>query len=300
MSLQSWFDSFEILSAIGAALVIRGLILEYGKGLFGVLKWWERSHLAEIEVETLRKRRGAVLVVIGIVVEFIGTAGVAVTSDRIETHHQQEVSDLNNQLAVEIAERNEKVAALITKVAEAFQPRTIGDDRSLVLSLTETTPPQSVLIQHVSDDEARATAEQLAWLIDFGRRHRPTWNPKFVTEADTCMSRDVYDDGIHIYVHEGSPVFDDANRLKKYLDSRHVESVVIPLPARGDNQFLKFDLAKDEIFIFVGRKPPPNIESLLPPEFRSFNPGRYSHEVITNGQISEPTAGQTCRSTLKK
>jgi hypothetical protein len=97
MSLQGWFNIFEALSFISAATVISGLVLEYGKDLFKVVKFWEPGpHIAEIEVETFKKKRGSVLVVVGIFLELIATGGIAVMSDRIETQHRAEIAEIEN------------------------------------------------------------------------------------------------------------------------------------------------------------------------------------------------------------
>jgi hypothetical protein len=98
MSLQFWYDAFEALAAVGAALVVRGLILEYGKGLIPAFKFWKSGH-AEVSIETARMRRGAVLVLLGVTAEFFGATGVWVTSDRIETQHRREIATMQSLLA---------------------------------------------------------------------------------------------------------------------------------------------------------------------------------------------------------
>jgi hypothetical protein len=68
--------------------------------------WQKRIHRAEIEVTTLKKKRGAVLVVLGIVVELVGAAGIAVTSDMLETQHRKEIAELNRATEVLRAKNN--------------------------------------------------------------------------------------------------------------------------------------------------------------------------------------------------
>ena len=116
MSLDGWYVTWEIIAAIGTVAVFVGVFLEYGLGIFSVLKFWG-LHPAHIEVETRTERFGSMLVVLGLAVELIGGVGVVVTSFRIETQHQREIAEIRHR----IDDRDlspDQLKTLVTKMAQ--------------------------------------------------------------------------------------------------------------------------------------------------------------------------------------
>src|ERR1700733_9036297 len=100
MSRQGWLYFWEIVAATGTVAVIIGLLIEYGLETFTFLKFWERSTgigTYSVKVESPRERKGALLVVLGIVIELLGGVGTIVQSFRVETENQRDIAILNQR-----------------------------------------------------------------------------------------------------------------------------------------------------------------------------------------------------------
>ena len=269
--------------------------------VFGaIFLWgWLLEEFATSEKWKKRRKLLITVAVIGVFGEQLSTLAEFALSKHLQSISDKEVADLN----AETAEQDRKTAGLIAKVADSFRPREIPYWPNTGPVLESTPPPGPVLIQHVSDDEAASTSEQLAGLLDIVR-----WHPRFVTAADTCMFHDEHGDGIQIYVHADTPAATSASLLEKYLavSTKAGKSTVLLLFDNDRNfEDLKFDLPKDEIFVFVGRKLPPDVEALLPQELKQFAPGPGPKQSPTAMYrwLPETVSGQDnpqCRSTLKK
>lgn len=94
MSLEFKLTICEVLTFIGTALVLIGLLKEYGlEGLLEVVSVWkERDFASRIKVESWSERVGSLFVLLGIAVELLGSVGVFKISLRIETQHRREIA----------------------------------------------------------------------------------------------------------------------------------------------------------------------------------------------------------------
>src|SRR5579862_8247805 len=188
MSAQNWFFGFEILSGIATAVVIVGLFKEYGLDVLKAFKFWgTRETHAHIEIETASKRQGSALVVLGIVVELIGTVGIVATSLRIETQHRKEVAGLNNQTQ---KERNDRIK-LQYEIARILQGRHVVIAAAYWPLFRGEHPP--VLIQNIEPDmEADELAGEIAGALDRSKTRR-------VDKAETHIDDSLIQDGVTIY-----------------------------------------------------------------------------------------------------
>jgi hypothetical protein len=117
MSVEAWFDAFEVLTASGTILVIVGLFKEYGvEDLLGVLTFWRKTfHPARVRVETWSERVGGLFVVLGIAIELVGGIGIFATSLRIETQHRRDIAALQSETA-EAERKTEELRAVNLKL----------------------------------------------------------------------------------------------------------------------------------------------------------------------------------------
>jgi len=146
MSLESWLLVFDAITVAGTTLVVVGLVKEYGiEDLLQVARLRRQQfHPARIKVETWSERVGGVLVVIGIVVELLGTVAVVVSSLRIETEHRKEIVGLE-QAIIALTPRN----------------LTIDQEKTLFKLANSSKKLPAVLIWPQGDHEVNHIAGQL-------------------------------------------------------------------------------------------------------------------------------------------
>jgi hypothetical protein len=273
MSLESKLTVFEWLTFIGTALVLLGLVKEYGlSGLLEVLSIWKRKDRdSRIKVETWSERVGAVFVVLGIGVELIGGVGVFKTSLRIESHHRREIENLRAaNLALQrdadlvrsrIASTNERAAAAERDAAIAkahaadlevvTYGRPISDRlKSAILTACEGKfKTREISIgSSVSDDPATLLALELKTVLDKAQ----------FKQVNDNIGREMFVGAIGVVI-TGDPNDGFVTTLYDTLGSTHE---LIPVMHPKPNWMLP-------VQIFVGARPfmPPSGET---PEWREF------------------------------
>lgn len=226
MSLDGWYVTWEIIAAIGTIAVFVGVFLEYGLGVFGVLRFWG-LHPAHIEVETSIKRFGSMLVVLGLAVELVGGVGVIVTSLRLDTLHRHEIAKLNRD--------TEQLRADTLEDERAMMDRRI-DFLSMLVKTSKTpniregTYPDwanpTWFLGTVSDVKLVIRCvpefEAVKFASDFAELSRRGWTkPQLQIENDLSKALEI-EDGTHIY--SWCPHFPDGLRHHTFDDPSKADS----------------------------------------------------------------------------
>jgi len=169
MSLSAWFISFEIIGAIGTALVIVGLFKEYGWNVFDFLKIWRPRELqfAHVEVETASKQRGSALVVLGISIELIGAVGIFGTSLQIDIEHRREVAQLEQEAA------NTRLRALRLEKAIAWRVLLVSQAKKLAAGVSAFNGQKVNVFTYMGDLEAWLYADQIGATLGLGHDTHP-------------------------------------------------------------------------------------------------------------------------------